>query len=55
VLAAIPGIMAAHPNFHRDEGQRGETSFRFEFRHKDDAAKMIHITVLAFDIPNPGA
>lgn len=55
VLAAIPGTMIAHPNFHRDEGRRGETSFRFQFRHKDDAAKMIHITVLAFDIPTPGA
>jgi hypothetical protein len=54
VLAAIPGIMAAHPNFNRDEGKRSETSFRYEFRHKDDAAKMIHITVLAFDIPTPG-
>jgi len=55
VLAAVPGTMAAHPNFHRDEGTRGETGFRFEFRHKDDAAKMIHITVMAFDIPTPAA
>jgi hypothetical protein len=53
VLAAIPGTMAAHPNFHRNEGKRGDTRFRFEFRHKDDAAKMIHITVMAFDIPTP--
>jgi hypothetical protein len=55
VLAAIPGTIAAHPNFNRDEGKRSETSFRYEFRHKDDAAKMMHITVLAFDIPTPGA
>lgn len=55
VLAAIPATMAKHPSFNRDEGKRSETSFRYEFRHKDDAAKMIHITVLAFDIPTPGA
>jgi hypothetical protein len=55
VLAAIPGTMAAHQNFNRDEGKRSETSFRYEFQHKDDTAKMIHITVLAFDIPTPGA
>lgn len=53
VLAAIPVTMVAHSNFHRDEGKQGDTRFRFEFRHKDDAAKMIHITVMAFDIPTP--
>ena len=53
VLTAIPVTMTEHPNFHRAEGQRSQTSFRFEFRHKDDRAKMIHITVLAFDIPTP--
>ena len=51
VLAAVPETMAKHPNFSRDEGRRSETSFRYAFRHKDDAAKIIHITVLAFDIP----
>lgn len=55
VLAAIPGTMIAHPNFHRDEGKRSGTSFRYQYCHKDDAAKMIHITVLAFDIPTPAA
>jgi hypothetical protein len=55
VLAAIPGTMTAHPNFHRDEGKQGNTRLRFEFCHKDDAAKMIHITVMAFDIPTLAA
>jgi hypothetical protein len=51
VLAAIPGIVRTHPNFQKDEGIRGDTGFRYAFRHKDDAAKVLHITILAFDIP----
>jgi hypothetical protein len=53
VLASIPVTMSNHPNFNRDEGKQGDTRFRFEFRHKDDEAKMIHITVMVFDIPTP--
>lgn len=53
VLAAIPQVAMAHPNFHRDVGKRGETGFRYAFRHKDDPAKILHLTILAFDIPRP--
>jgi hypothetical protein len=51
VLAAIPETMKAHPTYQRDEGKRGETGFRYAFRHKDDAAKILHVTVIAFDVP----
>jgi hypothetical protein len=51
VLAAIPSVVQAHPNFQKDEGVRGHTRFRYAFRHKDDAAKVLHMTVMAFDIP----
>lgn len=55
VLSSIPDIVHAHPNFQKDEGKRGETGFRCAFRHKDDPAKIIHVTILAFDIPSPAA
>lgn len=51
VVAAIPDTMQAHSNFQRFEGKRGLTGFRYAFRHKDDAAKILHLTVLAFDVP----
>jgi hypothetical protein len=51
VLTAIPETVKAHPNFQKDEGQQGETKFRYAFRHKDDAAKILHMTVMGFDIP----
>ena len=51
VLSLIPDVVMAHPNFQKDEGTRGETGFRHAFRHTDDPAKLIHVTVLAFDIP----
>ena len=53
VLAAIPQTVMAHPNFRLDDGKRGETGFRYRFRHKDDPAKLLHLTVLAFDVPRP--
>jgi hypothetical protein len=53
VLATIPETVKAHKNFQKDEGKRGETGFRFSFRHKDDAAKILHLTVIVFDIPRP--
>lgn len=53
VVAAIPKVVMAHHNFQKDEGQRGETGFRYAFRHKDDAARILHVTVMAFDIPRP--
>ena len=51
VLAAIPSTVKAHPNYQSEKGKRGETGFRYTFRHKDDAAKVLHVTVMAFDIP----
>ena len=53
VLAAVPETVKTHPNFQKSEGKRGETGFRYSFRHKDDAAKNLHVTVMAFDIPRP--
>jgi hypothetical protein len=55
VLSSIPDVVNVHPNFQKDEGRRGESGFRYAFRHKDDPAKIVHVTVLAFDIPSPAA
>ena len=53
VLATIPQVTMAHPNFQRDDGTRGETGFRYRFRHKNDPAKILYLTILAFDVPRP--
>lgn len=53
VLAAIAQTVMTHPNFRYDDGKRGETGFRYRFCHKDDPAKLLHLTVLAFDVPRP--
>jgi hypothetical protein len=51
VLDAIPETVKAHPNLQKEEGGRGETGSRYAFRRKDDPAKILHLTVMAFDIP----
>jgi hypothetical protein len=51
VLAAIPDVVRAHPSFQKEDGKRGETGFRYAMRHKDDAAKILHLTVMVFDVP----
>jgi hypothetical protein len=53
VLAAIPQTVMTHPNFRYDDGKRGESAFQYRFCHKDDPAKLLHLTVLAFDVPRP--
>ena len=51
VLSQIPAIVEAHPNYKSSAGQKSPTSFRYRFSHKDDPAKVIVITVMAFDVP----
>lgn len=51
VLDAIPKTAQAHPNFRKDLGSQGNTDFRYVFRHSDDNAKDLTMTILAFDIP----
>jgi hypothetical protein len=53
VLSAISPTVEAHPNFRKSEEQPTETAFRYRFRHKDDAAKDVVLTILVFDIPSP--
>lgn len=51
VLDSVAPTVEAHPNFKRSIAQKQETRFRFVLAHKDDAARELTLTVLAFDVP----
>jgi hypothetical protein len=51
VLETIPVVMKAHPNFQKDEGKQSDTRLRYAFHHRDDPAKVLHLTVMTFDVP----
>lgn len=52
VLEAIPVTTSQHPSCQRAEGTPTTTKFRYAFRHKDDPAKILHLTIIAFHIPS---
>jgi hypothetical protein len=51
VLDQIDPTVRAHPNFVAAGPKRGATEFRYTFRHRDDPARQLTLTVLAFDLP----
>jgi hypothetical protein len=51
VLASIPGVVRAHPNYKKDAPGSSETSFRYVFANRDDRNREMLLTVLAFDVP----
>lgn len=51
VLSQIDPTVRAHPHFVAAGATRGETEFRYTFRHKDDPGRQLTLTVLAFDLP----
>lgn len=51
VLAQIPEIVKAHPNFKRQLSYPSETGFRFILHHRDDANRELILTVLVFEVP----
>jgi hypothetical protein len=51
VLAKIGETVPTHPQFKRDLGRSGESSFRYVFAQPNDSNREITLTVLAFDIP----
>jgi len=53
ILDRIPGVMAGHPNFKQDLGPVGEAGYRSILRQRDDPARDLMVTVLAFTVPNP--
>jgi len=52
VLEVISPTISTHPNFKREIQVEGETKFRYIIAHRDDPAKELTVTVLAFDVPN---
>ena len=54
VLGAIPGSVRAHPNFKKDVDDNGEGRSRYVFAHRDDRNRELILTVMAFDVPQPG-
>lgn len=51
VVAQIPGLLAAHPNFVSEGKYVSETGFRAVFRHRDDVQRHFTLTVMVFDVP----
>jgi len=52
VLQKIPGAIQSHPNFVRVIPYSSETGWRFVFHHRDDKARELSLTVLAFEVPS---
>jgi hypothetical protein len=51
VLAKIAEVVPKHPNFKRDLGKSGESTFRYIFSQPNDENRELTLTVMAFDIP----
>lgn len=55
VLQEITPTIESHPNWKRTQPIAGETRFRFVLSQKDDPAREMIVTVLAFDVPSKSA
>ncbi len=51
VLAQIPEVVKAHPNFKRELPYPSETGFRYILHHRDDPNRELILTILAFEVP----
>jgi hypothetical protein len=51
VLAKIPEVVKAHPNFKRELSYDSETGFRYVLHHRDDKNRELILTILAFEVP----
>lgn len=52
VLARIPEVVKAHPNFKRQLEYKPETGFRFMLHHRDDPSRELCLTVLVLEVPS---
>jgi len=53
VLKQIPGVVREHASYKRHVDYEHESGFRFALGHRDDPARELLMTVLAFDVPSP--
>lgn len=51
VITAIKDTVPKHPLFVREIGKRSETSYQYTLKHRQDPAKHLTLTVMAYDIP----
>jgi len=51
VLAKIPDLVNAYPNFKRELQQVDETDFRFLLHHNDDKARELFMAVVVVELP----
>ena len=51
VLAKAASAVSEHPNFKEVQKKVSETHVRYSFRHKDDPARNVSLSVQAFSIP----
>lgn len=54
VLSKIPQTVKQHSCFKREIAVAEETTFRYVFGRPDDTNRELHLTVLAFDVPQLG-
>jgi hypothetical protein len=52
VLAKIPEVIKAHPNFMREIPYKSESGFRYVLHHRDDKSRELTLTILAFEVPS---
>ncbi len=53
VVNQIRPVVESHARFKRFDKQVGETAFQFVFKQRDDEAREMVLTVLAFNVPLP--
>lgn len=53
MLEKIKAATEAHGNCKRLIRQVSETSWEYRFTHRDDPAREMTLTVMAFDVPMP--
>jgi len=51
VIEKVASSVPNHPCFIRELGRRGETHFRYLFRHPADANRELYVAVLVFHVP----
>ena len=54
VVGAIPDSVRSHANFKKEVDDNGEGRSRYVFAHRDDKNRELTLTVMAFDVPQPG-
>ena len=52
VVNQVPAVIRSHASYEREADHPSETRYRAVLRHPRDPARMVHLTILAFDVPS---